>query len=226
MYCMNCGAENNDTFKFCVACGHSLQKGQQLGVSTSNSEIESAPASQIKSTDIAGRNERTKTLGSTLTTIAAVIAIVGFFLPWATVSCGGIYGTATGLDVSRGVINTNYGPNEDLQAQPELLLVPIAAVVVLLIGLVFYAMRHVSVWGLLVQVSAAIGGLFLIWDALDSIKHYVAEYVSVSTEPGFLATVGGLIGIIVGAVMSLLEIVFHRRRHAEEDTAQPVARQR
>lgn len=206
MYCIQCGTKNGDTAKYCIKCGHPLVQARASGP-----EVEKAPVPRAKPRD---RRKATPgmTLGSKLAAVAATIVIVGFFLPWATASCGGVQGTATGLDVANGIIQTNYGPNEDLPAQPELFLVLGAAGLVLLVSLIFYAMRRVGMWGLAIQVVAAAGGLIVIWDALDTIKHFVAEYVSVTTEPGFIATVGGLIAIIASDVMSLLEIVFHKGR--------------
>ena len=145
--------------------------------------------------------------GKILSTSAAFIVLICFFLPWITVSCSEQeIATMSGLDLAVGTdIDLGVGKEE---VEPDLIIfiVPLAALVVM--GLVLLSAVDLFPGSLTAagQVAAAsIGLLVLAYKWLDSRGGTPeSDLVSFSPEIGLWGVVVGLIAIIVGATISRL----------------------
>ncbi len=210
MYCMKCGAQNQDTAKFCIKCGRPLGRAQPP-VLESEPEVELAPRSRPAET--APR----MTLGSKIAGLAATIAVIGFFLPWVTVSCAGSeLMTMSGYEVAQGgVVQTLYGPSDPMPSNPLLFVAPGAAVLICLIFYVAYARGRIGLFATLIQAVLAGVGAWQIFAVLNQLR---AEYgdpdmliqASVQTEYGFWMTVFGLGAVIGGNLLSVPDILRQR----------------
>jgi len=149
--------------------------------------------------------------GRLLSTSAALLVLVCFFLPWVTVSCSEQeLATLSGFDLATGTeIDLGVGSEE---VDPDLLIfvVPLAALVVL--GLVILSAVEVLPsspnWVLPTsQVAAAsMGLLVLAYKWLDARSDTTdLDFVSFSIEIGIWGVAIGLIAIIVGATISRFE---------------------
>jgi magnesium-transporting ATPase (P-type) len=114
---MKCGYENAAGQAYCIKCG------AQLAV-VSQTSTDSGPQR-----DILGL-----TLGKKVSGSAALLALVFFFLPWVTVSCGASW-SLTGYDLATFSTSSYYGTSDVPGARFLLLAIPIAALLILAIVL-------------------------------------------------------------------------------------------
>ena len=147
----------------------------------------------------------TRSPGRIISTTAAFIVLLFFFLPWVTVSCEDEdIDTLSGYDLSVGTdIDLGVG-TEELDPDPIVFVVPLAAVAA--IGLVILSTTGVLRTSLASagQIAAASMGLTVLafkWlDARNQTADY--DFVSVSIEIGVWITVISFITIIIGAVLT------------------------
>ena len=211
MYCIHCGSQNRDGAKFCIECGQPLSQAQQPTYA-----VEQAPQPVIAP----GSSPTTRsgvTARSRIAAIAALIAVIGFFLPWVTVSCGGEpVMTVSGFQVAKGgVIQTVLGPSDPMPSSPKLFITLGAAVLVCLSFYLVYASRRMGFPVALLQMAVAAIGL---WQMFAELSRLRAENtspdqwvpVTFSTQFGLWATAAGLVGVLIGGFLSLPELL--RRR--------------
>lgn len=146
--------------------------------------------------------------GRIISSSAAFVVLVCFFLPWISVSCSEQeIATLSGYDLVAGTdIDLGVGTEE---VEPDLvfLAVPLAALVVF--GLVLISALEVFPGSLAAagQVAAASIGLLVLafkWLEARSDSSDIS-LVSFSPEIGVWGVVAGLIVIIVGAILSRFE---------------------
>jgi multisubunit Na+/H+ antiporter MnhB subunit len=157
--------------------------------------------------------------GRIISSSAAFVVLVCFFLPWISVSCSEQeIATLSGYDLVAGTdIDLGVGTEE---VEPDLifLAVPLAALVVL--GLVLISALDVFPGSLVAagQVAASSIGLLVLafkWLEARSDSSDVS-FVSFSPEIGVWGVVIGLIAIIIGAILSLFEEAVSKRIDPEE----------
>ena len=82
MFCPKCGTKNEDTAKFCAACGAPLRSGQPTAANASASVTQAGPRSQANlknaTTFIAGH--RIKLIAITAVAVVAIAGVVLFNL--------------------------------------------------------------------------------------------------------------------------------------------------
>jgi hypothetical protein len=154
--------------------------------------------------------------GRVLSTAAALVVLLFFFLPWVTVSCSEQeVDTLSGFDLAVGTeIDLGVG-SEQLDPDFLIFVVPLAALVVL--GLVFVSVIDVFPSSLAAagQAAAATVGLLVLGYKWLDARSDTAEidFVSFSIEIGVWGVVFGLVAIIIGAAV----IRFEYARPAEID---------
>jgi hypothetical protein len=85
--------------------------------------------------------------GSKIVSIAASLAIIGFFLPWALVSCNGEpMVTMTGAQIATGgSMPTPFGMTDPLPGNPILFLPFGAVALVFLLFIIYYIIRRAGI---------------------------------------------------------------------------------
>lgn len=147
-------------------------------------------------------------IGKIFSGSAALVVLLCFFIPWISVSCGGQeIATFSGYELTTGKeIDLGIG-SEEVEGDLYYLVVPLTVIVV--IGLVMLDSltgfpRSLSAVG---QVSAAFFSLIILvykWIETRSESSDIG-FVSFSPEIGVVGVVLGLMAIMVGAVISLIE---------------------
>lgn len=171
MKCTGCGSENSDQAQFCQGCGAALQTAWQRP-------------------DVLRIGIDKRILG-VIGFTAGVLALVGIFIPWATVSAWGMSASASAWDsVTRATV---VGQLVEREAWACLALA--GAILILLGALSALAFpRTRMLWGIL-----AIGGLLAIagpaWGFSDIPTTGILG-ISVSYGTGvYLTLVGGILGL-------------------------------
>lgn len=141
--------------------------------------------------------------GRIISSSAAFLILVCFFLPWITVSCGSQeIATVSGYELATGTeIDLGVGV-EEREADWTFFLVPLAALAV--IGLVLASSRGTMTGSMAAgQIAAATIGLILLaYKWLDGRGEADSDLVSFSPEIGLWGVVLGLILVILGATIS------------------------
>jgi hypothetical protein len=147
-------------------------------------------------------------IGKILSGSAAMAVVLCFFIPWISVSCGGQeiasfsgYELTTGKEIDLGV------GSEDVEGDLYYLSVPLAVIVV--IGLVLVnslggISNSVSAAGQITAASISLIILAYKWVETQRDSSDIG-FVSFSPEIGIVGVVLGLMAIMVGAVISLIE---------------------
>ena len=157
--------------------------------------------------------------GNIISTTAALIVLLFFFLPWVTVSCEDEdIDTLSGYDLSVGTdLDLGVG-TEELDPDPIIFVVPLAAVVV--VGLVILSTTGVlrpSLASAAQIAAASMGLLVLAFKWLDARNQAAAyDFVSVSIEIGVWITVFSFIAIILGAVLARFAVAGSIQSEPEE----------
>lgn len=143
--------------------------------------------------------------GKLISTPAASLIILFFFLPWVTVSCGGQeLATLSGMDLAAGPeVDTGFGV-ERAEGEPLLFLIPLMA----LIGGGFaLARKQGTGQGLaVIQAAASLIGvaiLFLKWTSLSDNAREAG--LQVSGEFGLWGTALALFGLLAGGLIAFME---------------------
>ena len=113
MYCMKCGYENADGQAYCIKCGAQLAVVSQI-----NSK------NDLKSTVLG------LALGKKISGAAGALALLCFFLPWVTVSCGASW-QLSGYDLATFSTPSYYDQSSVPPARLLLFGVPLAALLIL-----------------------------------------------------------------------------------------------
>ena len=157
--------------------------------------------------------------GRIISSSAAFVVLVCFFLPWISVSCSeqeiatlSGYDLVTGTDIDLGV------GTEEVEPDLIFLAVPLAALVVL--GLVLISALGVFPGSLAAAGQVAVSSIGLLvlafkWLEAKSDSSDIS-FVSFSPEIGVWGVVVGLIVIIVGAILSLSVSAESRRIDPEK----------
>ncbi|MBK8985998.1 MAG: FHA domain-containing protein [Chloroflexi bacterium] len=156
---------------------------------------------------------------------AALLVLLFFFLPWVTVSCSGQpLGQFTGYDLAVGAplfVGTDAVGVPSLPALPGdrfLFVVPGVALLTLLwVGLAFARQPWARLLGLGVVLTAVSGLALLAW-RWAILRLTITPLMTVVYEPGLWLTMGGLVGILLGGVVS---IVRPRQATAADLDAEP-----
>jgi Na+/H+ antiporter NhaC len=143
---------------------------------------------------------------------AALVVLVLFFLPWIAVSCGNQeIATVTGYELATGTeIDLGVGV-EEREADSTFFVVPLAAVIVIGLVLVSSIGRMTGSVAAAGEIAAATIGLILLAFKWLEARREAAESIpdtfdfSFSPEIGLWAVVLGLVLIIVGATISLFD---------------------
>lgn len=156
-------------------------------------------------------------LGRWISTPAAVLVLVCFFLPWFSVSCGGQeIGRPTGYELAISGVDIPLSEFDDSAVDPALLepdtvllVVPLAAVLAL--GLIFVGVRHlvnepVVSGGQIVLSLVALAYLALKWSQSNAdLTAAGGGLLQESVKVGLIGSIGGLLLILIGAVVTLLQ---------------------
>lgn len=149
---------------------------------------------------------------------------MGFFLPWALVSCNGEpLATMTGNQIATGGrMPTVYGLSDPAPANPVLFATLGASVLVLLLFIIHYIIRRsgllVSIFQLMFGILGA-SSMILAWKKFMNMYagggeyFYVPYTMTVQTLYGFWMTTIGIAGIIIGGILSIAD--FSRRRRVQ-----------
>ncbi|HOU24644.1 MAG TPA: zinc ribbon domain-containing protein [Anaerolineae bacterium] len=192
MFCMKCGAQNADGQAYCIKCGAPLAKATYTS--------EQSPLSGVLSLS----------LGQKVSGTAALLALVCFFLPWVTVSCGTSW-SLSGYELATFSTSSQYGSSELPWARVLLFAVPLAALLIL--GQVVRARNAekdvqrssaaaaawLSVPGGLITLAA-----LLYFEAARHDSSYGSLYMVIfKIEPAFILTLLAFVAVLVGARMDL-----------------------
>lgn len=153
--------------------------------------------------------------GSKISALLATVVIVGFFMPWVSVSCiGSEMVTFSGYQIAAGGdVPTVWGPVDMGSGSPVLFLTPLAAIVILVIFYVGVVRGRIGVPAAITQMVLAASGLLSVLVVVAQVR---ADFdlgpdaliqFGVRTLYGFLATVFGLIGVIVGGLLAIPDIL-------------------
>jgi hypothetical protein len=166
--------------------------------------------------------------GSKIIGIAASVAIYGFFMPWALVSCNGEpMVTMTGAQAATGgSIPTVYGMSDPLPENPILFVTLGASVLALLLFVIHYILRRsgvlISIFQVVLGILAA-GSMALAWKKFMDMYGGSGEYfyvpvtMTVQTLYGFKMTAIGIAGIIIGGILSIAD--FSRQKKVQAANA-------
>jgi len=195
MFCPKCGTENKDTATFCKECGAQLRQvpGPVLSAGL--------PAS------LSGGIARQRRRGWPISGIGALLALICFFLPWITVSCGGARVLeVSGQELAAG--STFYG--EKVFGYPQLWVTLLVPLICLIIVGVAYSKGNMSRGGAVGQIVLTGAGLipilttFLDLTSQSGSDEWISEgLVTVSTKIGLWGTFLGYLGIVAGAILDL-----------------------
>jgi lysylphosphatidylglycerol synthetase-like protein (DUF2156 family) len=137
-----------------------------------------------------------------ISSAAALLLMLCFFLPWVTVSCSGQpVATVSGQDLASGMTVEAFGSSEHLEGETVLYLVPLAGVIALGLALIGGRVgKGLSIAQIILAVLVSLL-LFLTWNNMQSqIRQYNLD---VSLKIGFLGSILAVLGIIAGAVLSM-----------------------
>ena len=157
-------------------------------------------------------------LASKLIGPAGLVILICFFLPWITVSCGGITAIdgASALDIAGGI----KVENESMESTPELYLVLAGAIVMVAAGARLWGNRS----GM--ASAAALLGTLLVLGIAYLFRAGVMEEIQKAASQGFVLQVqweggywGAFTGGLAGAVASLLS--FGRTSEAVSKPVRP-----
>ena len=123
-----------------------------------------------------------------ITTTAAIIVLICFFLPWIQVSCGGTRDTASGVDLARGGSGTLW-------------LIPLLMLVVLLIGFKTWNERR-ELSALISLVSGIVSAYLMNRERL----RFEDGFIPVGVTGWFWLGFGSSIAIVVVAVARILRL--------------------
>jgi hypothetical protein len=144
--------------------------------------------------------------GRTLTLQGALLALICFFLPWVTVSCGERTSTLSGVKMAfGGTVQTNQGPE---QRDPDVFMLLLFLFGISLLLLVVFAwMRHVQSRGLSIALIV-ISGLSLLILMLRYLNQQTDTSgdvpIYVTYHAGFWGTVIGYVLALIGGVLDLI----------------------
>jgi hypothetical protein len=149
------------------------------------------------------------TSGLTLARLAALVAILGFFLPWAEVSCSGqplIHESGIALITGAGGAGAVAPPTHNLWVAASLGLIVLG-----LAGCLFARGRRAAVILIAASLAAATASLIGVSQAVPSAQAQLAAgpsggdasgaggaFLRASLEYGYFVTLGGLIVAIAG----------------------------
>ncbi len=153
------------------------------------------------------------TFGLTLARLAALIAIFGFFLPWAEVSCSGQpLAHETGVQFITGA----GGAGAAAAAHHDLWVAASAGLIVLgLVGCLVLRGRRAAVILMAAALAAAVASLIGVSQEVPSAEVQAqlaagpsgggdaGEFIGAKLEYGYFVTLGGLIVAIAGAGLAL-----------------------
>jgi hypothetical protein len=148
----------------------------------------------------------------TLARLAALVAIFGFFLPWAEVSCSGQpLAHETGIQLITGV---DAGAGATAPARHDLWVAMSLAVIVLgLVGCLLVRGQRAAVILMATALAAAAASLIGVSQEVPSAEVQAqltagpggdaGEVIGAKLEYGYFVTLGGLIVAIAGAGLAL-----------------------
>lgn len=152
--------------------------------------------------------------GRTLSFQGALLALICFFLPWVTVSCGDRTSTLSGLKMAfGGTVETNQGPE---QRDPDVFMLFVFLCGIILLLLVIFAwVRSVQSRGLSIALIA-LSGISLLILALRYMNQQTDTTgdvpIYVTYHAGFWGTV---IGYLLGLVGGVLDLVVRPSKPAD-----------
>lgn len=144
-------------------------------------------------------------IGSLVSAPVAIFILFCFFLPWVSVSCAGQNVVSlSGYDLASGLnMNSGLGAGRTV-GDPWLYAIPLAALLSFVFALTTMnrnAGTGPASWQLVVALFA-IGVLLFKWLQLENdVPETSMGMVTINTELGLWGTVGGLIVLVVGALM-------------------------
>jgi hypothetical protein len=170
--------------------------------------------------------------GSKLISVAASLAIIGFFMPWALVSCNGEpMVTMTGAQIAEGgSLPTVYGMSDPLPGNPILFVTLGAVALVFLLFIIHYIIRRAGILISIFQLTLGIfgaGSMILAWRKFLEMYGGSGEYfyvpvtITIQTRYGIWMTTIGIAGIIIGGILSIAD--FSRRRLVQPTETSPWA---
>ncbi len=139
MICPSCGNENRPNARFCAHCGTLLEGFPPQTPEIHPPKVRAESASPVTVNDLGDTNQMVGKVGlfggHGLITFGALIVLFAFMLPWA--SCGNLQ--ISGLDIA-----TQPAQYEGSASWTFLLLVPLAALALLVLGLIGLAAGTLS----------------------------------------------------------------------------------
>jgi hypothetical protein len=180
-------------------------------------------ASERDNNKISQQNTHSIPLGSKIVSIAATLALIGFFLPWVLVSCNGQpMVTMTGYQITTGGrIPTTYGLSDPLPAVPILIGTLGASALVLLLFITHYIIRRLGIIISIFQVVLGFlgaGSMILAWKKFLALYAGEGEYffmpvsMTVQSLYGAWITTIGIAGIIIGGILSIADFLRRGKR--------------
>ncbi|MFZ2361534.1 MAG: hypothetical protein WA040_19490 [Anaerolineae bacterium] len=151
--------------------------------------------------------------GARVSSLSALVIVVAFFLPWVSIFCNGsLLVTLRGAEIASGVEPRLFLPSQIAQGRPVLYLLPLAAGVCLLVAISAFLRSRFDVSHAVMQVVMSLIGLLVVglifaqmYYDLNRREGGWFEY-QVRMHPGFWMTLIGLLGMIVGAMQSLVAV--------------------
>ncbi|MGH7862222.1 MAG: hypothetical protein ACREOS_08270 [Candidatus Dormibacteraceae bacterium] len=137
-----------------------------------------------------------------LTQGSGILLILGFFLPWVTISCGGSSAaslTFSGFQLAAGPTINNGFTTQQLGSSPGLWLVLITGFLAFLFTYQI-ASRATAALSTLVAAVISLLIIFIVWSGYAGQR---SALINVSLDLGFWLSVAGLAGMVWGALLGM-----------------------
>jgi hypothetical protein len=126
--------------------------------------------------------------------------LIGFFLPWTTVSCAGMsVVTFTGYQLASGIQMNTGGGIQQVGGAPDLWWLVVAAIAALVITVAVTPRQAAAV----LSSFAGVAGFIDILAVYRGFHEQSSQVLSVTTDVGFWLSLLGLLLIVVGGAIGL-----------------------
>jgi hypothetical protein len=194
MYCVNCGYKNEAGQAYCIKCGTRL--------------------AIVHPTDSGYRPQKSVsglTAGKKVSSAAALLVLVCFFLPWVTVSCGASW-SLSGYDLATFSAPA-YATSDVPESNFLLFAIPLAAVSILALVILTRnrarAARRLAATGeVLLSLVGGLITLAVLWYFESARRDPELSGLGMllfKVEPAFYLTVLSFVGSIVGAILDFAD---------------------
>jgi hypothetical protein len=166
------------------------------------------------------------TAGKGVSGLSAALAILGFFLPWALVSCmGQAVMPMSGYEIASGTPSTVWAPSNNAYSSQNylpgasILYITLgAAIVTLLFFLISYFLKKGSITLSVLQILVGLAGLYPFFLTIGAMKNQFTHseiLFSFDYQYGFWLTIIGFAGIIIGGFLNIADSLWEPKTSPE-----------